>query len=170
MLVYCSYPLLDTVGEPEWVGTLIYAKQQGSLEGITLYRPLLTLAGQDYLEAKLDRKGDDVLSVINMLHLQDTYLPESVADVELLETPKGDSLKVVTKELWVLSKADVLVVDCGNPSHGEKDMLLMAARLMHIPVIGVGNSFINNPWLVQMTNYRCSSGDLPNLLNMIQRT
>jgi hypothetical protein len=152
LLVYCAYPILDRETEPEWVHVLTHVKENNLLKGIELYRPFYSLEVQAHLTEILKENSEDLI-------------PINIVDAIKLEESKEYSKNLILKELWVLSKADMLIADLDLSDKGERDMPLTLAKVLNIPTIGVTNKFIQGPWLSALTSYKA---DTTNLAAMIQ--
>jgi hypothetical protein len=176
MIIYCAYPILNQTEEPVWMNILKYAVGNKLITNTSVYSSFTSLTEQESLHSiigdinyKSTEKGD-IYSLLDSLNISDIYVPTSLEEVLALDDSQGNSLKIVTKDLWVLTKANLLIVDCDTPSYGEKDMLLTVANLIGIPTIGVSNNFIISPWSAQLTSYRCKTNELPGMVNMISKS
>jgi hypothetical protein len=165
LLVYCAYPILDRESEPEWVHVLTHVKENNLLTGIELYRPFYSLDVQAHLTDTLKENSEDLTTLVNMLNLDKKLIPSNIIEAIKLEEGKEYSKNLILKELWVLSKADMLIADLDLADKGERDMPLTLAKVLNIPTVGVTNKFIQGPWLSALTSYKA---DTTNLAAMVQ--
>lgn len=71
---------------------------------------------------------------------------------------------VVFQDLYVLVRADVVVVDGNNPSFGDVGQVALYAKLLGIPVILVSDLVTTSPWLSTVSTVTSSGEGLPNVL------
>lgn len=168
LLVYCAYPIIDRDSEPNWVTILEYVISNKILEDIYIYRPFYSIESQESLHPVLENKNStDLGFLLEALQLENQYSPTSLKEALEAENHGGYANRLVGKELWVLANSDIVVADCDLSDRGDRDMILMSARLLAQPTVGVCNKFITGPWLNALTKYKASDKDLPDLLKLI---
>lgn len=170
LLVYCAYPIIDQSKEPQWVDVLNHVQLENKLlENVLVYRPFYSLSEQGKLEEILGLPSAtaDLDAIVRLLDLDASYLPKSLEDAIKLENNREFSDMLVLKELWILSKCDIMVADLDLADRGERDMPLTIAKLLKMPIIGVTNKFIQGPWLSSFTTYQTNTMNLPDMLQAL---
>lgn len=169
LLVYCAYPIIDQDKEPSWVATINYVMENNNLEGISLYRPFYSIESQSHIHNLLEKETDnqELDSLMHLMRIEANIRPDNLKMALDLENRLNYSKNLVMKELWVLSKADIVVADCDASDRGDRDMALMVGRLLNLPIIGVANKFITGPWLAVLTNSLTSTINLADNLKAL---
>lgn len=168
LLIYCAYPIIDRDSEPNWVSILEYVINNKILEGIHIYRPFYPIKSQESIHSILEiEKATNLDFLTEALQLEKNYTPTSLKEALVRENHEGYSNRLIGKELWLLANSDIVVADCDLSDKGDRDMILMSARLLAKPTVGICNKFIIGPWLNALTKYKTSDIDLPDLLKLI---
>lgn len=181
-LVYCNYPILDQQDEPDWVGLLRYVQTQGSLQGVYFYRPFMSLEHQGLEEVLSVRNPErdaqllQLAKIIRLDHILTGYTvrqshpyPEYSDIVAEERRSNMHSHIPVLKDLWVLSRADIVVTDCNTPDHGTKDMVALLARMLGIPSVSLTDRFLVGPWLHTTSDFTVKTLQLADLLEMLAK-
>jgi len=147
-LIYCAYPLIDRVGEPDWVGKLAdhpFVKR----EGWGLYRPALGfMENAESLDvvAALNRPPCVTAATAAGLKLDaDLLKPLGQVKGRLTVADNGPFIDVQFKRLYALLRSDIVVADLNVPDHGCKAHETLYAYLVDVPVVGIAHRFILSP-------------------------
>jgi len=84
------------------------------------------------------------------LDLPDWLYGPAVEAGSLLEPfkPEPETIQVHYHDLYCLMRADLVIVDLSQPSHGDQGYWCLAARLGGVPVIGVTDRYTVAPSLL----------------------
>lgn len=153
MLIYCAYSNLDEAEPPDWVVKL---RDNPTMRASrwTLYEPFHGFAGNVERQARLMaeladpgrlRKPEGDLKLDPML-----FEPLTTQVMGRMQAGDGGpTIDVPFKNLYVLLRSDIVLVDLNVPSHGGKAQEVLYAYLLGVPVVGVAHRFILSPWLVE---------------------
>jgi hypothetical protein len=64
----------------------------------------------------------------------------------------GPSIDLPFKDLYVILRSDIMLVDLNEAEHGERSQEVLYAYLFGVPVIGVSHRFILSPWMAGKMN------------------
>jgi hypothetical protein len=170
LLVYCAYPIIDQSKEPQWVDVLNHVQLENKLlTNVFIYKPFYGLDVQLKLQEMLSLPSatSDLEAVVRLLDLDVSSVPKSWEEALSLESNREFSEMLVLKELWILSKCNIMIADLDLADRGERDMPLTIAKLLKLPIIGVTNKFIQGPWLSAFTTYKTNTLNLPDMLQAL---
>ncbi len=157
-LVYCSYNLIDQDGIPDWVIKLI-ANPIAQKDRWAIYNPIhgftahlegklsMTAALADATIPQETQRNHKVLKLDPML-----FQPLSEVLPRLRAADDSPTLDVAFKNLYVILRSDVVLVDLNQAGHGESAQEVLYAYLCNIPVIGIAHRFILSPWMANKLN------------------
>lgn len=152
-LIYCAHATIDS-DEPDWIGK-VAANPYVQHEQWCLYRPSLGLAenaremkGMVALLKRSPRISREIAGSLKV----DPAVFASLESVQnrLMMADHGPFLDVSFKRLYVLLRADVVLVDLNVPDHGCRTVEAMYAYLADIPTVGIASRFIMSPGLTAM--------------------
>ena len=153
-LIYASYPLLDQDGIPDWVGKLA-GNPVARREKWVVYNPALGLTGN--LEGNLvmaavlsDDTRLSLLAARNRQQLKlDPMLFESFGKIvqRLRAADEAPTLDVSFRNLYVILRSDIVLVDLDRLGHGEPSQEVLYAYLSGVPVVGIAHRFMLSPWM-----------------------
>jgi hypothetical protein len=155
-LIYLSSSMMDQSREPTWF-PMIMNHPLARAEGWVFYNPWRLLREQP-LVAKIIFEREPckrLLTNYETLKL-DSELLSILNDKLALRLDSADRTNttsdLVLKDLYVLIRSDVMVVDLDVPSHGGKSQETYIASLGDIPIIGVTSRFVLTPWLLRLVD------------------
>lgn len=150
LVVYVGYPA-DLQQQPAaWTEDLFRAEAEGASLRFFLSGGGLT----ENLQKELARReAPDRFSFLSGLlskayagRLLPSLMTEKVqAIAETAGGPASSELRVLA-DLWVLSRADVYLVDCDSVGRGRCGMETLYAEMMGLTTIGVTDTPILDPW------------------------
>jgi hypothetical protein len=153
-LIYLSYPLMDKDTKPDWVEK-IKVNPMVQKEHWALYDPMLGFSGNFesgiYMAAFLSdntRLSEHAKANQKELRL-DPALFGDLGTVlrRVKESDERPSIDLPFKNLYVLLRSDIMLVDLNDPDHGERSQEVLYAYLFGVPVVGVAHRFILSPWV-----------------------
>lgn len=154
-LIYCSYSLMDADGRPSWLDKL-RINPVCLREHWAFYDPMLGFTGNiesdPYLAAamsdnsRLRTRGAQNMEALRLDPALLLPLPE--VHNRLRQADSGPSVDVAFKNIYVLLRSDLVLVDLNAPSHGETAQEVLYAYLFGVPVVGIAHRFILSPWVV----------------------
>ena len=167
MLVYLSYSIMDIYQPPLWVPPLLENKTAME-NGFVFYNPIDTMADHFKNEAFVKHLSPERIPPLIKDNAKvfklEPMLFESLPDEKTQPNPMTSTLmarfadadvgksilNIVFSDLFVLMKADCLVVDMNQPSHGGKPMEVLYAHLWDIPIIGICHRRDFSPWIANL--------------------
>jgi len=177
--VYCNYALIDQTEEPDWVGMLLLLQEEKAIENLEVYRPFVPLTSQklqSFIETS-EKGNEKLLHVQNLVGLNQVFETwnkqpaktrpnyHDIADAENLG--REFSHTHILKDLWVLSKCDIIVTDCNTADQGTKDSLHILGRMLGLRTIGVCDRFLISPWSQLLNDFTVTTPALPEVLEMV---
>ena len=155
MICYLSYGFLDAQ-VPTWVRalraldeTIVWADNLTSLSSIAKEcgeRFVLSLQA-----AELQAPYAVASANASALRIPaDVFRPVQEMLPRLVATEATPTLDAVTKALYLLVRARVVVVDLDLPGYGERGFEACLANQLRIPILGVTTRFTADPWLLHV--------------------
>jgi len=151
-LIYCAYPIIDQDTVPEWVGAT-RAHPLVRREGWSLYSPaegFVDNFGNVPLAAALSRAEPAQVAVRNQEALKlDPGLFMSIGEVvhRIKASDEAPTTDVSFKDLYVIIRSDIVLVDLDRMDHGERSQEMAYAYLCGVPTVGIAHRFIFSPWV-----------------------
>jgi hypothetical protein len=156
MLIYCSFPIMGYDSKPDWVDSLknsLFAKEMKW----SFYDPYISVREQPELlqniqQFKINKIAEENTNLLKLNTMMLNSTPEAIQqlircdDMEL-------STDVLFKDLFMLIRANVMVVDLNRKTSGGTAQEVLYAHLLNIPVVGISFKFQVSPWMHQ----RCRS-------------
>lgn len=158
-LIYMSYSLMDQASKPDWVDKLkdnpMVVKEKWSL-----YDPSLGFNGNFeagfYTAAVLSdnsRVNKQAYESQKSLRLDPALFSDLGKVINRIKAADGaPSIDLPFKDLYVILRSDIVLVDLNTADHGERSQEVLYAYLFGIPVVGVAHRFILSPWMVGKVN------------------
>lgn len=158
-IIYASYPLVDQDTAPDWVAKVAGNAVVGR-ERWVVYDPALGLSGN--VEANPSLAG--MLTDVSRLSQQaqagcqqlrlDPRLFDPFASIlgRLRAADQTPTLDVTFRNLYILLRSDIVLVDLDFVGHGEPSQEVLYAYLIGVPVVGIAHRFILSPWMADKLN------------------
>lgn len=177
--VYCNYALMDQSTEPDWVQMLLLLEKEKAIDKLEIYQPFVPLTSQK-LQAFIEtsEKGNEKLlhvqSLVGLSQVFETWnkqpdktRPNYHDIVDAQEWGIEFSHTHILKDLWVLSKCDIVVTDYNVADQATKDSLHLLGRMMGLRTIGVCDRFLISPWSQMLNDFTVTTPALPEVLEMV---
>lgn len=151
-LVYLSYPSeVPSVSIPQWASSLISSPKSSNLR---IYVPGQSITPELREELSARKNGSEIVHSFctRLARGYSTRLIDGLVkgDPELIikavsASPLSVELRLL-QDLWILSRADVLLMDCDYLGRGRSGTEALLAHGL-IPSIGITDSVLIDPWL-----------------------
>ena len=157
LLVYCSYPVLDQSGEPEWVSRLESLLGDNGLSAFALYRPWVPLRAQSNIFPLLESSPHPFFSSNAALLQLPMEAMGSLGDrrtqnaLDAADRAEPNNI-IPFKDIFCLMRSHIVISDLSKPSYGETFRDVFMAHLAKIPIIGLTDRFMNSPIIFNMVD------------------
>lgn len=149
-LVYLSYPEEGLHATPLWVKDLLDTASEEVVFHVSGMTPSLSVS--KLLEARME--GSKVNEMVVRLaqgttrRLIDSLVSMDLSKILYMQESQPQSVEFhVLRDLWILSRSDVYVVDTDILGRAKCGVEVSAIHGI-IPTLGVSDSFILDPWFI----------------------
>lgn len=171
-LIYPLFPLLGQGNSPQWCSDVV---KSADSRGDVVYD--IRVAFRQQGQALLDLLGARTLrpsrvrrlrALLGPLEAQDLADPLNEQHVRVFDADHF-GISVVARDLYVLARADVVVVDANTAGYGEHMVTATYAHLLGCRVIVVNDRHLLPPFLGEIASSVVSSTKVTNLLGPRRR-
>lgn len=169
-VVYISYPS-DVSPAPHWTSPLIGGDESPFVfyfSGGAVHPSLLPVLLSRSIEKAVVHKLVLKLSQGYTTRLIDSLISDDFERIVKLvkENPQSTEYRIL-QDLWVLSRSDILVVDCDLPSYARCGMEVVYAHNC-VKTLGVSDSSWLDPWYQYHLDMIVKSPLVPSTLNLLR--
>lgn len=150
MFIYASFPMLGYTTKPLWVDELknnTFVKSQNWV----VYDPTILIGHQndviDYIpKSNINKIALEHHKLLKLNELSLSNSPEAIQQLQRSDTGQLSS-DIVYKDLFLLMRSDVVLVDLNKKSAGGTPQEVLYAHLLNIPIIGISHMPSVSPWM-----------------------
>jgi len=162
MLIYASHPILGYQEEPAWVQSV---SDHVSKKQHVLYRPRKPFSDMMQNKFFVEAMQKEPRPYVTQFGVpSDVVVPLE----QLIDDFERDDLHdiLVFRDLYVLSRADLIIIDGNNPTYGGTAMETMLASQIGVPSILVSDRTVPGPWMRSFTDMTTSSHEVLKIVDM----
>jgi hypothetical protein len=156
VLIYTSFAIMGQEAKPLWIEAVKRhpLAMAAKWEFYDPWEPISVQLAKDGFASELSKPAIELAHdpTLKMDPRITSVLDEPVklalkqADIETAEG--GDAMLTEFKDLYALTRSQIMLVDLSVPSFGGRSQEVLYAYLLEIPIIGISSRFMNSPWLI----------------------